>query len=870
MQSKPPSPQSNSSSIEASSLLAGTDPSLDLICFSHLRWHFVTQRPQHLLSRCAFERRVFFWEEPIFDSSPAATAWLELLQEEKTLWVLRPHLPAGTDADAAQREMLQNFLAEHKVEHFVGWYYTPMALAFTDRIQPDVTVYDCMDELSGFQGAPPELKAREQELFQKADVVFTGGMSLFESKRRQHRNVHAFPSSIDVAHFQSGAGTVDPTDQAAIPHPRAGFYGVLDERFDHRLMSAVARLRPEIHFILIGPVVKIDPAVLPQGANVHYLGAKSYAELPRYLAHWDAAMLPFAMNESTRFISPTKTPEYLAAGKRVVSTPIHDVVRGYGDEGLVAIADTPASFALAIDAALTKPTESWKKSVQVKLAKNSWDRTWAAMWAEIEKVRPRKSAPSRIHVSSLPLTSDRFPSTTAASSRANTSDLLDRFQTRANPLEDAEDADLTDSDIHDSDIHDSDLTDAHLSGSGSPTILSADLLTANGTSRPLRSERYDYLVVGAGFAGAVLAERLASVMGKRVLIIDKRDHVGGNTYDFHDDAGILIHKYGPHIFHTNSTEVVDYLSRFTAWRPYEHRVLASVDGHLLPIPINLDTINQLYGLSLDAQGMKDFLAARVETPELIRTSEDIVVSRLGRELYEKFFRNYTRKQWGLDPSELDSSVAGRIPVRYDRDDRYFTDTFQAMPRDGFTRLFERMLDHKNITVQTSVNYADVVKTYPVAKKIFTGPVDEYFSYKFGPLPYRSLEFKHQNFDREIYQSAAVVNYPNDHPYTRVTEFKYLTGEVARNTSVVFEYPRAEGDPYYPIPRPENAAIYAKYKNLADRTEDVHFVGRLATYRYYNMDQVVAQSLTTFRRILASAGSVRLPIESTGKELVGLH
>ena len=833
----------------------------------------MTQRPQHLLSRCAFERRVFFWEEPIIEEAPSAAAWLEILQEEKTLWVLRPHLPAGANANAAQREMLQNFLAEHKVENFVGWFYTPMALGFTDHLRPAVTVYDCMDELSGFQGAPPELKAREQELFQKADVVFTGGMSLYESKRRQHANVHAFPSSIDVEHFKSGAGIADPTDQATIPHPRAGFYGVLDERFDHILMGAVARLRPDIHFILIGPVVKIDPDLLPQGANVHYLGAKTYAELPRYLAHWNAAMLPFALNDSTRFISPTKTPEYLAAGKRVVSTPIHDVVRGYGDEGLVAIADTPASFALALDAALTKPAESWKRSVQLQLAKNSWDRTWAAMWAEIEKVRPQTSAPlsGRIRVSALPLASDRFPTPTGSRSLSNTPDLLlNNFQTEpmSTLLENGDDADMGDAVLTDADVADTDLT------SGSPTITSASLassvLTTTVSSRPLRSERYDYLVVGAGFAGAVLAERLASVMGKRVLIIDKRDHVGGNTFDFYDESGILIHKYGPHIFHTNSTEVVEYLSRFTAWRPYEHRVLASVDGHLLPIPINLDTINQLYGLSVDAQGMKDFLAARVETPELIRTSEDIVVSRLGRELYEKFFRNYTRKQWGLDPSELDSSVAGRIPVRYDRDDRYFTDTFQAMPREGFTRLFERMLDHKNITVQTSVNYAEVVKTYPVAKKIFTGPVDEYFDYKFGRLPYRSLEFKHQNFDRAIYQSAAVVNYPNDHAYTRVTEFKYLTGQVAPNTSVVFEYPRAEGDPYYPIPRPENAAIYAKYKALADRTEDVHFVGRLATYRYYNMDQVVAQSLTTFRRILESAGSVMLPLGSTGKELVGLR
>ncbi len=256
--------------------------------------------------------------------------------------------------------------------------------------------------------------------------------------------------------------------------------------------------------------------------------------------------------------------------------------------------------------------------------------------------------------------------------------------------------------------------------------------------------------------------------------------------------------------------------------------------------------------------MTAFLAGRVEIAPQIRTSEDICVSRIGRELYEKFFRNYTRKQWGLDPSELDASVAGRIPVRYDRDDRYFTDTFQAMPLDGFTRMFERMLDSPNITIRTGCNYADVAKSYPTAKTIFTGPVDEYFDYRFGPLPYRSLEFKHQTFDRELYQPAAVVNYPNDHPYTRITEFKYLTGQVAPKTSVVFEYPQAEGDPYYPIPRPENAALYARYKELADRQSDVHFVGRLATYKYYNMDQVVAQALVTFRRISGAADTQHIP------------
>jgi UDP-galactopyranose mutase len=361
-----------------------------------------------------------------------------------------------------------------------------------------------------------------------------------------------------------------------------------------------------------------------------------------------------------------------------------------------------------------------------------------------------------------------------------------------------------------------------------------------------REERFDYLVVGAGFAGSVIAERLASQLGKRVLVVDKRSHIAGNAYDYVNKDGILVHLYGPHIFHTNADRIVEYLSQFTEWRPYEHRVLSSVEDKLLPVPINLDTINQLYGLNLDAAGMKAFLEARAVFSPNIRTSEDVVLSRVGRELYEKFFRNYTRKQWGLDPSDLDAAVAGRIPVRFDQDDRYFTDSFQAMPREGYTKMFERMLDHSRVTVRTGVSYQDVARSYPDAKIIFTGPIDEFFDYRFGPLPYRSLQFKHETHDREWFQAAPVVNYPNDHAYTRVTEFKYLTGQRHAKTSIVYEYPAAEGDPYYPIPRPENAALYARYAELAKREDKVEFCGRLATYRYLNMDQVVGQALATFK------------------------
>jgi len=360
---------------------------------------------------------------------------------------------------------------------------------------------------------------------------------------------------------------------------------------------------------------------------------------------------------------------------------------------------------------------------------------------------------------------------------------------------------------------------------------------------------FDYLIVGAGFAGSVLAERLANGSNKKVLICDKRPHIAGNAYDYYNDEGILIHKYGPHIFHTNSKDVFDYLSRFTEWRSYQHRVLANVDGMLLPIPINLDTINKYYGLNLTAFDVEKFLESVAEPVENVRTSEDVVVSKVGRELYEKFFRNYTRKQWGLDPSELDASVTARVPTRTNRDNRYFTDTYQAMPKHGFTRMFENILDSPNIKIMLNCDYREIVKDIPFREMIYTGPVDSFFDYRYGKLPYRSLEFKHETHDIEQFQTAPVVNYPNEQAFTRITEFKYLTGQEHKKTSIVYEFPQAEGDPYYPVPRKENAELYSKYKALADARPDVHFVGRLATYRYYNMDQIVAQSLTEYGKIV---------------------
>jgi UDP-galactopyranose mutase len=361
-------------------------------------------------------------------------------------------------------------------------------------------------------------------------------------------------------------------------------------------------------------------------------------------------------------------------------------------------------------------------------------------------------------------------------------------------------------------------------------------------------------VVGAGFAGSVVAERMARVFNKRVLVVDRRSHVGGNAFDGLDAAGVLVHRYGPHIFHTNSAEVYDYLSNFTEWRLYEHRVLAAVDDQFLPVPINLDTVNRLYGWDLTSEQLEEYFQKVAEPAETVRTSEDVIVGRVGRDLYQKFFRGYTRKQWGLDPSQLDASVTARIPVRTNRDDRYFGDTYQVMPRDGYTALFERMLDHPNITVELGTDFRAHAPSVRFREMVYTGPIDEFFDHRFGALPYRSLQFRFVTHPTEQVLPVAVVNYPQTEEYTRVTEFKQLTGQRHAFTTLCYEYPRSEGDPYYPVPRPENAALYGQYRALAEATRGVHFTGRLATYRYYNMDQVVAQSLALCTKLTGIARS----------------
>ena len=748
-----------------------------LICFSHLRWDFVLQRPQHLMGRFAADRPVWFWEEMI--PTDHHLPYLEFHAFDGTsVQAIRPRVPRHVPADQVDgvlAGLLRQMLTLTRTERPVLWFYTPQMWPVACQVDAAAIVYDCMDELSNFRFAPADLRRNEAALMEAADVVFTGGHSLYEARRARHDNIHPFPSSVDAAHFaQARHAMAQPADQAGIPRPRLGYYGVIDERLDLGLIRDVAAARPDWQIVMVGPVAKIAPDDLPRAPNLHWLGQKSYDELPAYLSGWDAALMPFAINEATRFISPTKTPEYLAGGRQVVSTPVRDVVRHYGDIAAVRIAGDTAGFVAACEAALAAAGShaGWRDEADRMLATQSWDTTFRHMNRMVAEAADRRTgAPAR---------ADRFP--------------------------------------------------------------------APGIRRGARG--YDVTICGAGFAGAVLAERLAEVSGQRVLVVDKRDHIGGNAYDHFDAAGVLVHRYGPHIFHTNSDDVVGYLSQFTRWRPYEHRVLAQVGDMRLPIPINRTTINALYGLDLTTEAeAAAFLASRAEPVPEIRNSRDVVVNAVGTRLYETFFQGYTRKQWGLDPSQLDKSVTARVPTRTSTDDRYFNDSFQAMPLDGFTRMFERMLDHPMIDLALGQDFHDLDPADRGPLTIYTGPIDAFFGHRFGPLPYRSLRFRHETLDRRRFQEVAVVNYPaEDVPWTRITEYKHLTGQVHPRTSITYEIPSDEGEPYYPIPRPENQALFKRYEALALDRPDVIFTGRLGSYRYYNMDQIVGQSLSIHRRL----------------------
>lgn len=360
--------------------------------------------------------------------------------------------------------------------------------------------------------------------------------------------------------------------------------------------------------------------------------------------------------------------------------------------------------------------------------------------------------------------------------------------------------------------------------------------------------KFDYLIIGAGFSGCTLSERVSSQLNKRVLLVEKRNHVGGNAYDYYNEDGILIQKYGPHIFHTDSKEVWDYLCKFTEWNGYVHRVLTKVNGKEVYLPINLDTMERLYETDFTAERLREFLDHRKIRVDKIKNSRDVMISKVGEELYELFFKNYTKKQWGVYPEELDPQVLKRLPVRFNNDTRYFTDKFQGIPKYGYTKMFEKMLDHRNIHILLNTDYKDIIESVKFDNLIFSGPIDHYFNYIHGKLPYRSLDFMFETLEMEQYQNAAVMNYPNDYDYTRITEFKHFYFQKHYKTTICYEYPKDEGDPYYVIPKPGSLETYQKYKKEANKLKTVFFIGRLAQYKYLNMDQVVDEGLKLFERL----------------------
>lgn len=359
----------------------------------------------------------------------------------------------------------------------------------------------------------------------------------------------------------------------------------------------------------------------------------------------------------------------------------------------------------------------------------------------------------------------------------------------------------------------------------------------------------DFLIVGAGLAGSVLAERLNSI-GQKVILIDKRDHIGGNCYDYYDNSGVLVHKYGPHYFRTNFQDVKEYLSKFTRWRKHEYRIRASINGLLYPLPINRDTLNKFFKINLrtekEAEELLDSKRNAIKNP---KDAEEQVLAFAGREIYDAFFKNYTVKQWGIHPRELDASVTARIPIRTNTDDRYVNDQFQAMPKDGYFKIFENLL--KDIEVIFNADFKRVKNRFKFKTLLYTGPIDEFFDYKYGRLPYRSLRFRFETHNKEFYQDWSQINYPNDYKYTRIVEIKHATGQIIPKTTIVKEYPCEKGSPFYPIPNPDNQKIYLKYKKAADKLNDVYFIGRLAQYRYLNMDQVVKEALDLFKKLLIS-------------------
>lgn len=777
--------------------------SYDLVVFSHLRWDFVTQRPQHLIERFSMSSRVIFVEEPIAYTQENYGEVKKIVLSPN-LVVLQPRMKL-TDYPKLLTPFLQK-LQKNAAQAPILWFYSPAFISMVESLDSSLVVYDCMDELSSFKGASPLLITQENSLLQKADLVFTGGKSLYEAKLKKHANVYCFPSSVDQRHFEKAlfSNTKVPDEMSKIPSPIVGYYGVLDERLDWELIKSTAQLLPEVSFVFIGPLAKISETDLPREQNLYYLGQKAYEELPNYLKSFSVAFMPFVLNQATTFISPTKTLEFMAAQKPIVSTAIYDVARQYREQ--VKIISSPTTAAAAIRAYLSEtPAATAIRSAlqnQVVTA-TSWDTTAQEM---VELMM--SALEDRLEV--VP-TESEWPS-----------------------------------------LHNRNWSDfSELRSPNVPTITNLPNLPV--VWSPLLSRKpADILIIGAGISGAVLAERYAA-SGKKVLIIEKRDHIAGNCYDYYNEAGILVSKYGAHLFHTNYDDVWKYVKRFGDWYKYEHKVLAKVDGQLVPVPVNIKTVNMLLGTNIrNKKQMKAWLAENQVKNAHPSNGQEAALARVGPILYEKIFKNYTKKQWDKYPEELDASVLNRIPVRSDFDDRYFSDTYQFLPKGGYTKLFKKMLIHPNIQILRNTDYFDVRDDLPEFEKVFyTGPIDQFFDFKFSleeKLEYRSITFVHETLNQEFFQENSVVNYPNDEEFTRIVEYKHITGQKHPQTTIVKEYTSDEGEPYYPVPNPRNQAIYNRYKKEAEKLTNIYFVGRLANYKYFNMDQAFKNALDLFAKL----------------------
>lgn len=717
--------------------------SYDMVVFCHLRWEFVYQRPQHIISRMSEFYKILFVEEPIgFEPDQEFTA--QTINVNKNLTVIQPRVRSITDIGKA----LEAYITKQPVP--IAWFYSASFYPVLQNIGFKTIVYDCMDELSMFKGASPELVIQESHLLKKANIVFTGGKSLYEAKKELHPHVHCFPSSVERQHFEKASGDIAiPKDIAMLQKPIVGYYGVIDERIDYDLLQNIALQNPNHSFVMIGPLAKVSMDDLPKQPNIHYLGMKHYQDLPAYLKAFDVAMMPFAINESTMFISPTKTLEYMAASKHIISTPINDVVKDYS--AVLNIVKNAQEFTSALQN-IERESGTYQQLYKEILDRTSWDKTVHRMKELLENINVR--------------------------------------------------------------------------------------------------DKKDIVIIGAGISGCVLAERFASI-GKKVLIIEKRDHIAGNCYDYKDENQILVSKYGAHLFHTNEEEVWTYLNGFAKWYPWEHKVLAHVDGQLVPIPVNTTTVNKLFGLNMSSEEEMETWLDNNRVPfENPQNGREAALSRVGPVLYEKMFNQYTKKQWGKYPEELDASVLNRIPIRSGTDDRYFSDKYQALPQGGYTELFRNILDHANIEVRLNTDYFDIKDQITGYENLFyTGPIDRFFDFKHGleeQLEYRSINFVFETVDRPYFQENSVVNYPGtDVAYTRIIEYKHFGDQKSEKTTIVKEYTTDEGDPYYPVPNPRNQQIYEKYKAEAEQLKNVYFVGRLANYKYFNMDQAFKNALDLF-------------------------